>query len=202
MLLEDSKKLNPIKSENRGPVLIIGNGPSVFEAERGDEIDEFKGKIARCNDYKIDGYEKYIGTRTNIYAVSFSDEHENMKKDYEFVLLYQSHPDGGAGLRLVRSLNKNNLVGFFPFDALDILIKKIHLTGRVQPTVGMMAIFWLMTTGYQVYLYGFDFFNKGLEYFSKSITKENRDSVFKHHDPRKEELYVNWLIEQKKIKLF
>ena len=47
-------------------ILIIGNGPSVLNCKVGDIIDEHPN-VARINNYKINGYEHNIGTKTDIW---------------------------------------------------------------------------------------------------------------------------------------
>ena len=47
-------------------ILIIGNGSSVLSQKLGDKINEFP-IIARINNYQINGYEDYIGSKTDIW---------------------------------------------------------------------------------------------------------------------------------------
>lgn len=51
----------------KNDIVIVGNGPSIFESEHGECIDEF-GTIVRMNRLHISGNEKYIGTRTDIIS--------------------------------------------------------------------------------------------------------------------------------------
>jgi len=48
-------------------VIIVSNSPVVLDKELGDKIDSFD-TIIRINDFEIDGYEKHVGTRTDIWA--------------------------------------------------------------------------------------------------------------------------------------
>ena len=47
-------------------ILIIGNGSSVLSQKLGDKINEIS-IIARINNYQINGYEDYIGSKTDIW---------------------------------------------------------------------------------------------------------------------------------------
>ena len=47
-------------------ILIIANGPSVLKYKFGNHINEFKN-IARINNYKLEGFNEYIGEKTSIW---------------------------------------------------------------------------------------------------------------------------------------
>lgn len=49
--------------------IIIGNGPSAIEKENGDFINSFN-IVIRINNFLINGYEKYVGTKTDIWSVN------------------------------------------------------------------------------------------------------------------------------------
>lgn len=53
-------------------VILIGNGPSVKKHEFGDLIDSYE-TVVRFNWYHIDGYEKYVGTKTDVWFTSVFD---------------------------------------------------------------------------------------------------------------------------------
>jgi len=48
-------------------VIFVSNSPVVLDKELGKKIDSFD-IVIRCNDFEIDGYEKYVGTKTDIWA--------------------------------------------------------------------------------------------------------------------------------------
>ena len=52
-------------------IVIIGNGPSVLKSEKGDLIDSFD-IVVRFNNFKIEGFEKNIGTKTNYWFNTIS----------------------------------------------------------------------------------------------------------------------------------
>ena len=63
-------------------VLIIGNGPSILEKEYGKEIDKFD-IVIRLNDYKIKGYEKNVGEKTDLWFTGLGwqlDKRKSNKK--------------------------------------------------------------------------------------------------------------------------
>ncbi len=65
-------------------VILIGNGPSVKKHEFGKLIDSYK-TVVRFNWYHIDGYEKYVGTKTDIWITSVFDP-VRAKKEYDLVV--------------------------------------------------------------------------------------------------------------------
>ena len=50
----------------KNSILIIANGESALDENYGDIINDFS-TIARINNYSIDGFEKYIGNKTDIW---------------------------------------------------------------------------------------------------------------------------------------
>ena len=57
-------------------LIIIANGPSANEFHFGHIIDQFTN-VARINNYEINGFEKFIGTRTTIWC---NGANQNLKK--------------------------------------------------------------------------------------------------------------------------
>jgi len=47
--------------------IVIGNAPSVLLNKWGPIIDKFR-TVVRLNSYKIEGYEEFVGTKTDIWA--------------------------------------------------------------------------------------------------------------------------------------
>jgi hypothetical protein len=48
-------------------VIFVSNSPTVLNKELGDKIDNFD-VVIRCNDFEIEGYEKHVGTKTDIWS--------------------------------------------------------------------------------------------------------------------------------------
>ena len=48
-------------------VIFVSNSPTVLDKELGEKIDKFD-IVIRCNDFEIEGYEKHVGTKTDIWA--------------------------------------------------------------------------------------------------------------------------------------
>lgn len=48
-------------------VAIVGNGPGLLKSQHGAEVDEADA-VVRINYYRIDGYAKHVGTRTDYWV--------------------------------------------------------------------------------------------------------------------------------------
>lgn len=181
------------------PILIIGSGPSLLDRERGAEIDDFKGKIVRCSNYKIKKYEKYVGTRTDILIISHLKLDKVLELQYEDVLLYLTHNDGGNILRKAQKMSVHNKINFVPLIVKDKLKDAMNLENYPEPTVGMMALYWFMEKKLNIYFCGMDC-TPGIDYYNNVY--HGTDQASACHDYEKEKLYIEFLIEKQKIKRF
>ena len=70
-------------------VIFIGNSPTVLNKQLGNKIDEYD-IVIRCNDFEIEGYEKYVGTKTNIWSTTSSPltEKQAYKSTIRFWMKY------------------------------------------------------------------------------------------------------------------
>ena len=59
-------------------VIFVSNSPVVLNKKLGSKIDQFD-IVIRCNDFEIDGYEEYVGTKTDIWASCSAEEHQKDK---------------------------------------------------------------------------------------------------------------------------
>ncbi len=48
-------------------LLLIGNGPSALAKKMGWQIDNYDGKVLRFNSYATDGFEEFVGSRTDFW---------------------------------------------------------------------------------------------------------------------------------------
>lgn len=179
-------------------VLLIGNGPCVFDKQRGKEIDDFDGRIVRFNGYQIEDYEKYVGIRTNILVIGQLNLRKQLNPQYDYILLYLSDLDGGEGMRIMKELSPHNTIKFFPIYEKDKIKELLDFPRHIEPTTGLIAIHWFMRANIDLYLYGFDFYSRGHNYFSDNINPRHSDC----HDSKKEKLYVDYLIDNNIISWF
>ena len=182
-------------------ILLIGNGPCIFDSECGKEIDNFDGDIVRFNQYKIQGYEKYIGMRTNVWFVGKFDR-PNSLENYRGVYLYM--PDFNSQMLAdVVTANLDNTVTIMGRRCIQDLRTILQNKHNFFPTAGMLAIYYFIRY-YEVYIHGFDFFTRGHEYFDNIdyLNKKIEPHIPAFHDPMAEKTFVMQLIDNKKVKYF
>lgn len=161
-------------------VLLIGNGPSVTAQEMGGVIDAFDGDVARFNHFKTRGFEKYCGSRTDIWITCIdSFNAENEYKSRYFI----SGNDDDTDKAILEKLKAEKI----PLSTF----KKVQKEINHWPSSGAVATQYFLDQGYHVYLYGFDHFSKTKE--GKHHYQDNETRCF--HDADKEKI---WFYEQKK----
>ena len=64
-------------------ILLMGNGPSVQDHELGELIDTYS-TVVRFNWYHIDGYEKNVGTKTDVWFTTVFDPVRS-KEEYDII---------------------------------------------------------------------------------------------------------------------
>lgn len=72
------------------PVILVGNSPSIKNNNNGKLIDKFK-TIIRINDFKIKGFEKFVGKKTHIIVVNNSIYEKYKKSNKKIIVLDNSY---------------------------------------------------------------------------------------------------------------
>lgn len=67
-------------------IIIVGNGSSLLNKEDGNKIDSFD-TVVRFNSYKIKGFEKHVGTKTDIWF-TVNGAHFSELKNYKEVIIH------------------------------------------------------------------------------------------------------------------
>lgn len=67
-------------------IIIVGNGSSLINSNIGEKIDSFDS-VVRFNSYKIKGYEKDVGTKTNI-LFTCNRSHISDAKMYDRIIVH------------------------------------------------------------------------------------------------------------------
>ena len=155
----------------KNTILIIANGPSVLEHDFGQTIDQYP-TIARINNYKISGYEKRIGNKTDIW---FNGANQNLKKRKDipprvivFIppeILYRKGEaiHNRISKRLNISKEKYSLV---PLEIMKEYEKQLGIT---RPTTGTSSILWALDNYQKVIIHGFDFFIDSKAHYNEKI---------------------------------
>lgn len=135
------------------PVILIGNSPRVRD-DMGSLIDSEKFNVIRFNDFKTQGYENKVGTKTDIWIVNYlicCSEPTHKKYHKKFGIFrtkwkYLTYP----------------IIKFFkdPFKRVPTMPsdyyfhKKYNFNGTLSS--GMTTILLCLECGKTPYIYGFD----------------------------------------------
>jgi hypothetical protein len=148
-------------------ILLVGNGSSMLDSKRKDLIDSYD-TVVRFNSYKIEGYEEYVGTKTDIWFTC-NMLHINEIDVYSKVLFHSwAHENDCKIYKQIKETRP---------DAVKIpkdIIKSIPVK---TPSTGLIAIYYF---NFQVDIIGFDWWDKDKHHYGDN---EQRGTV---HKPEEE----------------
>jgi hypothetical protein len=194
---------------NKKSILLIGNGASVLQYEYGNLIDssfkEFDIPVVRFNNYQIEGYEKYVGTKTNVLARRSCDD-VKLHDAYLFdkvlcVMTFCRHTNFmPAVAKQVKYFYGDKCELITP----DVVKKTGEKIGLNQPidecvSIGASTIDYYIKKDYHVILHGFvnvDLNNKTIDHY---FPKQPVDGGF--HNFKKERIWIDKLIQDGKISI-
>jgi lipopolysaccharide biosynthesis glycosyltransferase len=198
------------KSYNKRKVIIIGNSPIVLDKKMKNIIDSFD-IIIRINDFEIDNYEEFVGTKTThafcTFATIFNKEYKKLKRNIIYMFTAERYGDHEFLEDRVSEFNTseiNILSNYYLFQLNDIIGIKLPL----RPSTGLIAVEFALQElkDSDIYIYGIETeykteFTK-THYFNKDMVPNKwKESVSKYHDFKKEKEYINLLIKTKKINI-
>ena len=166
-------------------ILIIGNAPSVLLRKKGKDIDHF-GTVVRFNNYQIDGFQDYVGSKVDIWARNNSER--TLDRDYrqfKQVLIcnppqiFTSNQNYNSALDLKNRIPNSILI---PDKEKVLLQKELFLAGSKKSIAyrmiiskygknnkwgikegwvssGIMVLNYFLLRYAKIYIYGFDFFS-------------------------------------------
>ncbi len=201
-------------------ILLIGNGPSALEHDMGDRIDSEFDYVCRINrGHKQDngelntGFEKQVGSKCDIWFCSdlrlelAIERRNDYKSTYIYYpsfkfdpYLYEEMEQEFKNVHILNPIfedNINEIVNFKP----------------QWPSTGVVAMDFLITNNsyenapsaswfYDIYIYGFDTYDvkyNNLHYFENKPNKYQNHNQ-SDHTPQLEKDYINYMINNKKIK--
>ena len=152
-------------------IAIVANGPKLLEEELGEEIDACD-VVIRFNNFKTKGFEKYTGSRTDIWVSGFWGDEVSIPDNINSILhslciiplVESSYLYTQVNTDLTSQVNPENM-SYFDYTELT---KKV-----AAPSAGCVLIYWL----YKLFgrlpiesLYGFSFFqDKKHHYFDDGV---------------------------------
>ncbi len=187
-------------------ILIIGNGPSAAKHELGREIDKFD-QIIRINNYVTDHMESQVGSRTDIWV---NGANQGLKKriDVPEKILVMIPPVvlNRKGETIHSRIEKRLGTSNYTLLPLEIMSEMESRCGLDRPTTGFFAIYFFYLLGFDVTLYGFDFFvGSTAHYFDSPIKRWLKDKGLikkaAKHDVSGEKEFVETLIQKGQVKV-
>lgn len=162
--------------------IIIGNGPNAIEKENGDIIESFD-KIIRINNFITTGYDKHVGSRTDIlFTCEFPDINNNIP-EVILSLVIQSSGDF--------RFKAENVIDNLDFDFAKMVGEKAEIEWPKYPSTGLLAIYYMLfIRNYDVTITGFDNFKGGRSAHYSDIHRQDFPT---RHDGDKEKKYIEKL---------
>jgi hypothetical protein len=170
-------------------IILIGNGSSVLDKELGVEIDQFD-RVVRFNSYKIEGFEKFVGTKTtDWYNVQYyTPENPRLKKTYERYA-FHSWAWGGRDERYIK-MEENITAKTKDFVKKETILEMADFCQDPSYkwfSTGAIAAWMYLKEYGKITLYGFDWWNRQKHHYADN---EVRGSL---HKPEKELLFFEKL---------
>lgn len=177
-------------------VLIVGNGPSLLGSELGVVIDSYD-IVVRFNNYRTEGYEQDVGTKTTIWSRYRDLEIE--RDSSTFNQIWVVVPPVSCTDEF-RSQLLNNIPSEFHSSVKTYPSEKVaHQTAAAakveHPTSGLLAIEHFLSEGYNVTIAGIDCERKyPYHYF------DPHGYCGDNHDGESEKVYIRMLLQEGKVK--
>lgn len=169
-------------------ILLVGNGPIVLSKKMGNIVDTFD-VVVRFNNFKIEGYEEFVGTKTDWVCYRACDDVKLVKPNtISKAYLFVTYCRWTTGMKRVAKMQK----AWFgdKGEIIDELVcfeiaKQIDLKNDMTewPSIGVLAIGYFLKKGYKIITYGFGG-DTNQHYFPK---------------PPKDNCYHNWIKEKEFI---
>ncbi len=199
------------RSDAEKSVILVGNGGMALDHELGNDIDAF-GTVIRMNNFQTRGYEKYVGTRTTIWARNNApDIAARDSAAFQKVLICT--PRWALDKSLPIWVRLRRRVNFIPVKRLRkqypvCEVVRPETVARVEvamgitdprrtfPSTGIIAIAHAVERYGTVWIHGFDHFTEVAgaprHYFNDA------EPITKHapHDPVQERCYVTGLMRE------
>lgn len=179
--------------------ILVSNSPIVLEKEFGSVIDSFD-TVVRFNNYVIEGYEKYVGTKTDVWSTricgSIHARSKEEKSEYSEIIAIHNHCLFNKAIQqlLPQFLTKNPRATIVQNETSKKYSKLFEYDPKKNwLTVGMITILYMLDIGYdRLHLYGFSG-DVRKHYFPKNP----KDPGF--HNFKKEAEHIKMLEDQGKV---
>ena len=188
-------------------ILIIANGESILNNDYGEFIDKHP-LVARINNYQTKGFEKQIGSKTDIWFNGANSKLKLQSAKYsdiivlmpsQVILKKEADLNGHVSKRLKLNKEEYTTVSLSNIQTFE------NQVGYNRLTTGLYSILWALKNYNEVIIHGFDFFQESKAHYydnslSKLLIKNNIIKKGQKHNNILEKQFVNNLISENKIK--
>lgn len=166
-------------------IIIVGNGTSITDHKNGNKIDAFD-TVLRFNGFKINGYEEYTGTKTNIWF-TVNHAHINKLDTFDEVIIHswewdsekcKIYQDFISRRPSCKQTQRDFVRGNIPLDT---------------PSTGLIAIYMMLERYNKVCITGFDWWDREKHHYGDN---ESRGTL---HKPKEEHVLIQELINKDKV---
>ena len=155
-------------------IIIIGNSPTITSSKLGKVIDEFE-TIVRFNNFVTDGYEQFVGSKTDIWAIGTSSSIFAISPDDFREVWYKSSTP--------QTKLEAKFKGRIPTEKMNLLLDPpydFNLEGldTSNPSTGFRAIMTALQRYETVTVHGFIFFQETEGKFFRHYFGSDHQHVF------------------------
>ena len=151
---------NKWETARKPKIVIIGNSPKSMDDEIGPLIDSFD-IVIRINNFKIEGFEKYIGEKTTYIICTFATKITDYykKTDPRNIFMFTAEKSGDFDFlkKRVKGVNINK-INLLSDDYLYKLNEKLNIKLPKRSTSGNIAIEFALNSypDSDIYIYGIE----------------------------------------------
>jgi hypothetical protein len=187
--------------ENNSSILIVGNGTSLLNEEYGEKINSYT-KVVRFNNYGTRDFEKYAGSKTNIWfnVINFLDKENEwrMNQNYDKVFVHSWEPDPQKDKLFLnfKEYYKNKSENFLekiPHTIIQEIVNYSKDPSYTGISTGLIAIWFLLKFHQSVDIIGFDWWDTEKHHYNDNAIRGNL------HKPQKEKEIINNLYKEGKL---
>lgn len=175
-------------------IIIVGNGSSLLDKQNGELINSFEN-VVRFNRYAIEGFEKNVGTKTDILftVLRINNLKENLLKvKYNEIYFYYRYDNQLAWYQEYLNYYKDSKTYIKKFKESEVcenMLKGI----KIIPSSGLVAILNFINIYGKVCITGFDWWEKEKNHYC------DNDARSPVHNPQIEKQIIYNLKDQNKI---
>lgn len=167
-------------------IYVIGNGPSALRHRRRKEIDR-ADVVVRMNNFKTDGFERWVGSKTDILFTCRLNEYlETLDQFPQVVLCLLMNPLDGVTIpdKLIQA---PNVVEVIDWPEVMELTARLNLREDCYPSTGLLCVLKMLRRFGHLNLMGFDNFRDGNQHY---FTPGNRLDPPRHDGPGERRILV------------